>query len=78
MSRAVAEPAAISCVTKLVRFSAADCRAAADAVEAWNREGGLAFLYIRIRQGAPETLSRPKTKPYEVAERLAKFLGSRE
>lgn len=41
----------------------------------WAKEGGLLFAYARIRQGAPEKLGRPKTKPYEVAARLESFLG---
>jgi len=43
-------------------------------VRAWEASGGLAFVRVRIRQGAPEKLGRPKTKPFEVAERLAGFL----
>jgi len=59
----------------LAAEGAADAKAA---VEAWNKEGGLAFLYVRIKQGAPETLGRPKTKPYEVARRLSSFLEGKE
>lgn len=44
------------------------------AAAAWAKKGGLAFIHARIRQGAPENLGRPKTKPYEVAARLAAFL----
>jgi phosphonopyruvate decarboxylase len=55
--------------------SAADAEAV---VEAWNRIGGLVFVYAKIRQGAPETLGRPKVKPCDVARRLAKFLGVKE
>jgi phosphonopyruvate decarboxylase len=46
----------------------------ATAVRSWAEKGGLAFIHARIRQGAPENLGRPKTKPYEVAARLAAFL----
>jgi phosphonopyruvate decarboxylase len=61
------------------RIAAADdAEEAAAEVARWNKEGGLAFLYVRIRQGAPETLSRPKTKPFEVALRLAAFINSKE
>jgi phosphonopyruvate decarboxylase len=40
----------------------------------WSKKGGLLFVHARIKQGAPEKLGRPKTKPYEVAERLSNFL----
>jgi phosphonopyruvate decarboxylase len=55
--------------------NAADMKAV---VEEWNRTGGLVFVHAPIRQGAPEKLGRPKTKPYEVAERFSKFLGIKE
>lgn len=57
---------------------AAGAAEAAAAVEQWNRSGGLRFLYVKIRQGAPEKLGRPKTKPYEVAKRLSSFLEGKE
>ena len=43
-------------------------------VRGWAAKGGLLFVRARIRQGAPEKLGRPKTKPYEVAARLGAFL----
>ncbi len=58
--------------------AAASAAEAAAAVEAWNKTGGLVFLYARIKQGAPETLGRPKTKPYEVSARLSGFLEGKE
>lgn len=56
--------------TLQVRSPADLSRAVAD----WKERGGLAFIHARIRQGAPENLGRPKTKPYEVADRLSKYL----
>ncbi|GAB1484333.1 phosphonopyruvate decarboxylase [Treponema sp.] len=43
-------------------------------VQTFNLNGGLCFVHARIRQGVPEQLGRPKTKPYEVAARLTSFL----
>jgi phosphonopyruvate decarboxylase len=57
---------------------ASDAASAKAAVEEWNRAGGLTFLYARIKQGAPEKLGRPKTKPYEVSQRLSSFLEGKE
>jgi len=57
---------------------ATDAGSAKAAVDEWNRTGGLVFLYAKIKQGAPETLGRPKTKPFEVARRLEKFLEGKE
>jgi phosphonopyruvate decarboxylase len=48
--------------------------ALARAVKEWSREGGLAFVYAPISQGAPDKLGRPKTKPYEVARRFGSFI----
>ncbi|MDR1144137.1 MAG: phosphonopyruvate decarboxylase [Spirochaetaceae bacterium] len=48
--------------------------ALAESVQAWNRSGGLRFIYAPIRTGAPENLGRPKIKPAEVTERLRDFL----
>ncbi len=45
-----------------------------DVVKKWEKEGGLAFLHVAIRQGAPENLGRPEVKPHEVAQRLSKFI----
>jgi phosphonopyruvate decarboxylase len=55
-------------------FEARTSEELAAAVKSWSEKGGLAFVHVRIRQGAPENLGRPKTKPYEVAARLAAFL----
>ena len=40
----------------------------------WKKDKGLAFLYLRIAKGSIDNLGRPKTKPFEVKERLMKFL----
>lgn len=40
----------------------------------WKRTKGLTFLYMKIAKGSKETLGRPHIKPYEVKERLMKFL----
>ena len=46
----------------------------AAAVKEWEAYGGLVFVRVRIRQGAPEKLGRPNTGPVEVVQRLAGFL----
>lgn len=43
-------------------------------VRDWEKNGGLVFARVKIRQGAPEKLGRPKVKPREVAERLTRFI----
>jgi phosphonopyruvate decarboxylase len=49
-----------------------------DELHAWLKEWkitkGLTFLYMRISQSPEEQLSRPKIKPFEVKERLERFL----
>jgi phosphonopyruvate decarboxylase len=40
----------------------------------WKITKGLTFLYLRISQSPDEQLSRPKMKPFEVKERLERFL----
>ncbi len=46
----------------------------AEAVKKAQNEGGLVFIYARIKQGAPENLGRPKVTPPEMAERLSNFI----
>ena len=48
------------------------------AVAEWERSGGLVFVYVKIRTGAPKDLGRPKIKPYEVAQRLSSFIKERK
>lgn len=45
------------------------------AVASCQKDGGLSFIYVPIRQGIPEGLGRPKVKPYEVLERFSGFIG---
>ncbi len=40
----------------------------------WNKKHSLTFIYIRIRTGSKENLARPKIKPFEVKERLMRFI----
>lgn len=42
----------------------------------WKVEKGLTFLHLKIAMGSKENLSRPHIKPYEVKDRLRKFLNS--
>lgn len=43
-------------------------------IREWKQTKGLTFLYLRISRGSLEQLGRPKTKPYEVKERLQTFV----
>jgi phosphonopyruvate decarboxylase len=42
----------------------------------WKQSKGLTFLYMKISKKAKENLGRPHIKPYEVKERLQRFLMS--
>ncbi|HCL56252.1 MAG TPA: phosphonopyruvate decarboxylase [Spirochaetia bacterium] len=46
-------------------------------IRQWEKEPKLTFLYLRIRPGVKDNLGRPKIKPFEVKERLMKFLGKK-
>jgi phosphonopyruvate decarboxylase len=46
------------------------------AIKEWKTEKGLTFLHIRISTGSSELLGRPHVKPFEVKERLKKFLSN--
>ncbi|MFM1652438.1 phosphonopyruvate decarboxylase [Brevibacillus sp. B_LB10_24] len=45
-----------------------------DAIKEWKQSRGLTFLHLRIAAGSSGQLSRPKTKPAEVKERLQRFV----
>lgn len=45
-----------------------------DELAKWFNQGELSFFYIQTKLGIPDQLGRPKTKPYEVKERLMKRL----
>ncbi|MCM3270981.1 phosphonopyruvate decarboxylase [Paenibacillus elgii] len=40
----------------------------------WKQTKGLTFLYMKISKSSKEQLGRPQMKPYEVKERLQRFL----
>ncbi len=46
------------------------------AMDDWKENKKLTFVHLRISKGSPKTLGRPTIKPYEVKERLMKFIGS--
>jgi phosphonopyruvate decarboxylase len=46
------------------------------AIKEWKTEKGLAFLHLRISTSSNELLGRPHVKPFEVKERLKKFLSN--
>ncbi|HEY2494575.1 MAG TPA: phosphonopyruvate decarboxylase [Paenibacillus sp.] len=45
-------------------------------IMAWKKEKGLTFLHLKIALGSKKNLPRPHIKPYEVKDRLRKFLNS--
>ena len=45
-------------------------------IEHWKKDGGLTLLYLKVAKGARESLGRPRIKPYEVKERIIKFINS--
>ncbi|MCR8660539.1 phosphonopyruvate decarboxylase [Paenibacillus endoradicis] len=47
-----------------------------DELTRWFNQGQLSFYYIQTKLGVPDQLGRPKTKPYEVKERLMRRLGT--
>jgi phosphonopyruvate decarboxylase len=40
----------------------------------WKKNGGLTFCWLKIKPGVLANLGRPKTKPFEIKERLLEFL----
>lgn len=55
-------------------FEVKDARELGEAVKDWESSGGLVFIHVRIRQGVPENLGRPKTGPVDVIRRLSGFM----
>lgn len=47
-----------------------------DTINTWNEKGGLTFVHLQISQGSPAELGRPTVKPFEVKERLLKFISA--
>jgi phosphonopyruvate decarboxylase len=45
-----------------------------DSLKEWKKTKGLTFLYLKISTSSKEQLSRPNLKPYEVKERLQRFI----
>lgn len=56
-------------------FQAPDFKSLSSAVTTAQANGGLAFIYVPITQGAPDTLGRPKIKPQDVAKRFSALIG---
>jgi phosphonopyruvate decarboxylase len=42
----------------------------------WKQNPSLTFLHLKIRKGTKENLGRPKTKPFEIKNRLMFFIGN--
>jgi len=47
-----------------------------ETVKKWKESGDLTFVHLQIAQGSPPELGRPTVKPYEVKERLLKFISA--
>jgi len=45
-----------------------------DNIYLWKKNKGLTFLYMKIAKGSGENLKRPELRPYEIKERLMKFM----
>lgn len=52
-----------------------DCDELMQFMKEWKAEKALTFIHMKITKGSKKDLGRPKIKPYEVKERLMKFLG---
>ncbi len=46
-----------------------------ETITQWKKSGVLTFVHLKISQGSPPELGRPTVKPFEVKERLIKFIG---
>jgi phosphonopyruvate decarboxylase len=44
------------------------------AIEKWEKAGGLGFIHLKIAKGSKSSLGRPKLKPSEVKERFIRFI----
>lgn len=44
-------------------------------IENWKKDRGLTLLYLKVAKGARDNLGRPKIKPYQVKERIIKFIN---
>ncbi len=47
-----------------------------DTIKSWKKNGGLTFVHLQIAQGSPNELGRPTVKPFEVKDRLLKFISA--
>ncbi len=65
--------ASVSYPTALKLNSLAELR---ESVKKWSDNGDLTFIHFQISQGSPAELGRPTVKPYEVKERLLKFISA--
>ena len=66
MAATVSYPVALQ-VTSLVELE--------EAIIQWKNMSQLTFIHLRISQGSPPELGRPTVKPFEVKERLIKFMA---
>ncbi len=66
MASAVSYPVALQ-VNTLVELE--------EAIKQWTLDNELTFIHLRIAQGSPPELGRPAVKPFEVKDRLIKFMA---
>lgn len=46
------------------------------AIETWKEKNSMMFIHLKISKGSPAELGRPTIKPYQVKERLMKFIDA--
>jgi phosphonopyruvate decarboxylase len=46
-----------------------------DAITIWKSDKQLTFLYLRIKGGSSKALGRPSSKPFEVKQKMMKFIA---
>jgi len=46
-----------------------------DSIIKWKRDKKLTFLCMKIARGSKDNLGRPKSKPFEVKDRLRMFIN---
>jgi phosphonopyruvate decarboxylase len=64
-----------STVSYPVSFQVNSLEELESAIKEWKKEGQLTFIHLKISQGSPAELGRPTVKPFEVKERLIKFIS---
>ncbi|MBU0991423.1 MAG: phosphonopyruvate decarboxylase [Proteobacteria bacterium] len=59
----------------LKSYDVKDLEELKEIITAWKEYPCLTFIRVRVKRGTKPDLGRPKVKPYEVKERLMRFIG---